>query len=74
MDDGVTVVAGIRIPLESPVFLAIVGVHVLIALACLVAGLVAMLSEKAPGRHPRSGTIYYWCLLAVFASSNSNHS
>ncbi len=28
-----------------------------------------MLSDKRPGRHPRYGTIYFWFLSAVFASS-----
>src|SRR5262245_10063293 len=28
-----------------------------------------MLSRKRPGRHPRFGTIYYYCLSVVFASA-----
>ena len=28
-----------------------------------------MLSKKRPGRHPRSGTVYYWSLAALFASA-----
>jgi hypothetical protein len=27
------------------------------------------LSNKRPGQHPMFGTIYYWCLSAVFASA-----
>ena len=30
-----------------------------------------MLSPKAPGRHPTFGTIYYWCLVVVFASATA---
>ena len=62
-------VAGIEIPSDSPVFLAALGVHVLFGLSCVVAGVVAMLSRKRPGRHPRFGAIYYYCLSAVFASA-----
>jgi hypothetical protein len=69
MTDGVTIIAGIPIPSTSPLFLSIVGVHVLLGLACTVTGVVAMLSSKGPGRHPRFGTIYYWCLSGVFVSA-----
>ena len=66
-----TVIAGIVIPSDEPIFLAIVGVHVVFALACVVAGFVAMLSDKRPGRHPRLGSIYYWCLAVVFVSATA---
>src|SRR5215831_19536991 len=61
-----TVVAGIEIPSTSPVFLSVVGFHVLVGLACVVTGAGAMLSRKAPGRHPNFGAAYYWGLVAVF--------
>jgi hypothetical protein len=69
MTGDTTTVAGIVIPSTSPTFLAAVGVHVLFGLASVVTGIVAMLSAKRPGRHPRFGTIYYWCLAAVFATA-----
>ncbi|HZF41190.1 MAG TPA: DUF2306 domain-containing protein [Blastocatellia bacterium] len=62
-------VAGIELPSDSPVFLAALGVHILFGLSCVVTGVVAMLSRKRPGRHPRFGTIYYSCLSVVFASA-----
>ena len=68
MADHGIVVLGIPIPSSSPVFLAIVAVHVAVGLACVIAGLVAMLSAKRPGRHPVAGTTYYWSLAVVFAS------
>lgn len=71
MDSGVTIIAGIPIPSTSPVFLAIVGVHVLAGLACIIAGLVAMLNAKGRGRHSNFGTIYFWCLSVVSASAGS---
>src|SRR5215467_16168475 len=64
-----TVIAGIEIPSTSPVFLGVVGFHVLVGLACVVTGAGAMLSQKAPGRHPNFGAAYYWGLVAVFASA-----
>jgi uncharacterized membrane protein len=71
MADEITVVAGISIPSASPVFLAIVGFHVLVGVVCVVTGIVAMLSTKGRGRHSNFGTIYYWCLLAVFVSATA---
>ncbi len=67
----VTVIAGISVPSTSPVFLAIVGLHFLLGLTSTLAGIVAMLSIKRRGRHSDFGTIYFWCLSAVFASSTS---
>jgi hypothetical protein len=71
MGDGVTNLAGIDIPSTHPVFLAVVGIHVLLGLACTVTGAIAMLSPKRAGRHPRYGTIYFWCLAAVFLTAAS---
>lgn len=61
-----TVIGGIEIPSTNPAFLAVVGIHVLLGLACVITGAIAMLSEKRPGRHPNNGTIYFWCLAGVF--------
>jgi hypothetical protein len=62
-------VAGIEIPSTDPAFLAVVGVHVLLGLACTITGVIAMLSQKRDGRHPRYGTIYFWCLTGVFLTA-----
>ena len=64
-----TTIAGITIPSTSPWFLAIVGFHVALGLACVLGGAAAMLSTKQRGRHSTSGTIYVWCLLVVFISA-----
>jgi uncharacterized membrane protein len=65
-----TIVAGIEIPSTDPVFLAaVLGVHIPIGLACVVIGAIAMLSEKRRGRHSTLGTIYFWSVLALFAST-----
>ncbi|MGB6397641.1 MAG: hypothetical protein WBF73_18450 [Bradyrhizobium sp.] len=69
--EGTTIVAGIEIPSTSPIFLTIVGLHVIVGLACVVAGAIAMLSPKRRGRHPAFGSIYYWCLAAVFVSAST---
>ena len=58
-----TVIAGIEIPSTAPVFLGVVGFHVLVGLACVVTGAGAMLSRKAPGRHPNFGAACYWGLV-----------
>jgi len=69
MGDGTTDIAGIEIPSANPVFLTVVGIHVLLGLACIVTGAMAMLSLKRRGRHPRYGTIYFWCLAGVFLTA-----
>jgi len=63
-------VAGIEIPSNDLVFLAVVlGVHIPLGLTCVVFGLAAMLSKKGRGRHTTCGKIYFWCLLALTASA-----
>ena len=66
--DSAVVVVGIPIPSSSPVFLALVGVHVAAGIVCVIAGVVAMLSPKRPGRHPVAGSVYYWGLVIVFVT------
>jgi len=44
MGDGTTNLVGIAIPSTNPVFLTVVGVHILLGLACTVTGAIAMLS------------------------------
>jgi hypothetical protein len=70
MDEQVTVVAGIVIPSVSPVFLSLVALHIGVALIAVLSGLIAMLSPKQAGRHPRYGKLYFWSLLAVFSSAS----
>jgi hypothetical protein len=71
MTDGITNVAVIEIPSTNPVFLAVVGIHIVLGLACTVTGVIAMLSQKREGRHPRYGTIYFWCLAGAFLTATS---
>jgi hypothetical protein len=60
---------GLEIGSDSRVFFGVLGFHILNALIAVVTGVVAMLSAKRPGRHPRLGTVYYWCLSLVFLTS-----
>lgn len=62
---------GVTIPSTSWIFSTMVGIHVLAGLVCVVTGVAAMLSEKRKGRHPALGSIYFWCLAVVFASSSA---
>jgi hypothetical protein len=49
MAGDATVILGIEIPSTDPVFIAvIVGIHVPLGLACVVAGAAAMLSVELP--------------------------
>jgi len=63
------IVLGLPIPLEDPVFLTTLAIHVPAASLCVIAGLIAMLSRKRPGRHPLAGSTYFWSLLVVFATA-----
>ena len=70
-DENATLLLGIPIPSTDPVFLAIVGIHVLFGVAAVITGAVAMLSNKGRGRHSRFGTVYFWCLFGVFATMSA---
>lgn len=70
-DESIMVVLGIPIPSTDPVFLAIIGVHVLFGLVALITGAVAILSKKGRGRHSNLGTIYFWCLFGVFLTMSA---
>ena len=58
-------ILGIPIPSDSPVFLGALAVHVVAGLGAVLAGAVAMLSPKRPGRHSRLGRVYFRCLAVV---------
>jgi hypothetical protein len=66
-----TVLFGIPIPSDSPLFLSVVGIHVLFGLAAVVTGVVAMSSAKGRGRHSIFGIIYFWCLCGVFITMSA---
>src|SRR6266542_921216 len=60
------VIGGIPIPSDSPLFLSILGLHVLAGLVATASGLAAMLIKKEPGRHPQAGAIFYGSLAVVW--------
>src|SRR5678815_5926157 len=68
MPDSGVVVLGLQIPSSSPLFLAVVGIHVVAGTICVVAGMMAMLATKRPGRHPLAGSVCFWSLMVVFLS------
>jgi hypothetical protein len=68
---GSTTLAGIEIPSTDPFFLVMVGIHVPLGVVCVVVGALAMLSKKQRGRHSSFGKVYFWSLLALFASATS---
>lgn len=70
--NGSTVIAGIEVPSDDPLFLTIVfAVHIPLGLVCVVSGAAAMLLPKVRGRHSSAGTIYYWGQLALFGSATA---
>jgi hypothetical protein len=65
------IVGGVPLPSDAPLFLTAVALHVAAGSTCVIAGVVAMLSEKERGRHARLGTIYFWALALVFVSMSA---
>ena len=66
MDEPRTIVFGVPVPSDNKLFLAIVVIHILLGIICVISGIVAMLSKKGSPVHMRSGKVYYWVLLLVF--------
>jgi hypothetical protein len=62
------IIGGIPLPSDAPLFLTLVALHVAAGLISVIAGAIAMLSRKQPGRHPQAGSVYYWALACVFAT------
>jgi hypothetical protein len=50
---------------------ALLGVHILAGLTCVVSGLVAMRSPKRAGSHPRLGRVYLWAMAVVFVTASA---
>jgi len=63
-----TIVGGIPLPSDTPLFLAFAALHIAAGLTAVIAGAVALFSPKQPGRHPLTGTSYYWALAVVFVT------
>jgi hypothetical protein len=62
-------IAGIHVPDAGPVFLAALAVHVLAGGTAVVSGIFATTARKAPGRHPRAGTVYLYAITVVFLTA-----
>jgi hypothetical protein len=45
--------------------------HIFAGIVCVIAGAMAALSRKGPGRHPRFGDAYFWGLVVVSMSSTA---
>jgi hypothetical protein len=70
MDAALKTFAGFDLPSDSPLFIGVLAIHVLLGLACVVFGIVAMVSAKSRGPHPTAGTLYYWSLASLFATAS----
>lgn len=65
-----TLILGIEIPSTDPLFVGVIVLaHIPLGIVCVIAGIMAMLSRKGRGNHPTAGNVYYWCLMALFASA-----
>jgi hypothetical protein len=66
-----TAIAGIPLPSDAPLFLALIALHIAAGLTAVIAGAIAMLSQKRAGSHPQAGTVYYWCLAILFVTMSA---
>jgi len=66
-----TVVFGIPIPSSDPLFLAVVAIHVAVALAAVLSGAAAMLATKGSRVHIQAGSTFFWSLCAVFVTASA---
>jgi hypothetical protein len=62
-------ILGDQVGSTAPVFLAVLGVHVIAGLAAVITGAVAALARKGSPRHVRAGRWYYRAITAVFATA-----
>src|ERR1700692_2245496 len=70
MDAVLKTFAGFELPSDSPLFIGVLGLHVLLGLTCVGLGTVAVFGANRRGRHPKAGTLYYWSLGALFATAS----
>ena len=52
-----------------PIFSAVLGLHIAAGFTALLVGVTAMVSRKGEKLHRRSGLVYVWAMVVVFASA-----
>jgi hypothetical protein len=62
--DERTYLFGIPVPSTDKVFLAVVVIHILIAIMAVTVGIAA----KTSRRHKRFGSLYFWSMTTSFAT------
>lgn len=66
MSENETILFGIPVPSDNKLFLAIVAIHIVLGIICVLSGLSAMLTNKGKVTHTISGKVYFWGLAFVF--------
>ncbi|KAA5542022.1 hypothetical protein [Adhaeribacter rhizoryzae] len=66
MDNEVTFIFGVPVPSDNKLFLAIIVIHIVLGLICIISGMVAMLSQKTTKIHATAGKTYYWGMTVLF--------
>lgn len=62
-------ILGTEVGSTAPLFLAVLGVHVLVGLIAVVTGAMAALTAKGSRRHVRAGRWYYRAICVVFVTA-----
>jgi len=55
----------------APAVATLLLFHIVAGITCVMAGALAALTKKEPGRHPSLGDVYFWGLSVVFVSSTA---
>ena len=66
IDDEISFILGVPVPSDNIFFLAIIVVHIVFGLICIISGTVAMLSQQTKKKHARAGKTYYWGRAVLF--------
>jgi hypothetical protein len=59
MNENPLIIAGIPIPFRNPALLGVLAIHVLAALASVITGIIAMVSDKGRGKLAFFGMMYF---------------
>ena len=62
-------ILGTEVGSTTPVFLAVLAIHVLAGITAVASGAIAAIARKGSPRHVRAGRLYYRAISAVFATA-----
>lgn len=61
-----TIIIGIPVPSDDHVFLTFIVAHIMLGIVCVLAGLLAIFSNKTSRLHKYSGKVYFYGFTVLF--------